>query len=773
MKNFTAILSLLLIAVMVFLSFYLVMPSSNEDQVVPADEFAVDRAMTPLLEMTKHPHYVGSEKHTEVRDFLISELKKLGLEPHIQEGFNYSPQSKILSKPQNIVARIPGNESGKALLLLSHYDSAAVASFGAADDASGVVTILEGVRAFLSTGKSPKNDIIILFSDSEELSLDGAQLFVQEHSWIKDVSLVMNFEARGTKGPSNMILETNQGNSELVKAFVAANPKYPVASSLMYSVYKLLPNDTDSTIFREMADIDSFFFAFIDGHYNYHTANDTYYNLDRNSLAHQGSYLLPLLHYFADADLTALKSEKDHVYFDFPGLKLVHYPFSWILPSVVLSFVLFLILIFYGTYKRTLKRRSIWIGFIPLLGSLIISVLIGFLGWEAILKFYPHYLEIQQGFTYNGHWYIAFFVSLSLWISFIFYRRFSKSHQVPSLFVAPLFLWFLINFLIAIYLKGAAFFIIPVFFGLISFFYVIRKNNVNLIFTTLLSIPGLFIFVPLIHSFPVGLGLDSLMISSGFTVLLFVLMLPVFGYYRNKRILALLSLMAGVFFFIKAHSQHNFSDTRPKPNSLIYYQNSDKNKAFWTTYDLSPDDWTKQYLSENPEPASEIIGLAAYSKYGRNYTYAIQTDSRDIEKSQIVLEQDTIYENQREITFTLIPKRQVNKIELYTSEEITFENLSFNNQEVSNSEATTYRGTDNPALVNYFRSGNDNLQIKIKVHPSDKVNFKVLEYSFDLMDNPNFGITHRPKAMIPKPFVLTDAVVVEHSFSVDSLTLKK
>src|SRR5690606_39288806 len=62
------------------------------------------------------------------------------------------------------------------------------------------------------------------------------------------------FEARGTSGPSYMLMEVNDGNSEMVKGFAKANPRYPVSNSLMYSIYKTLPNDTDLTVFRERSE---------------------------------------------------------------------------------------------------------------------------------------------------------------------------------------------------------------------------------------------------------------------------------------------------------------------------------------------------------------------------------------------------------------------------------------------------------------------------------------------------------------------------------------
>ncbi|MGO3182424.1 MAG: M20/M25/M40 family metallo-hydrolase [Aequorivita sp.] len=773
MKHLFAVLSLLLIIAVSFYSFYGLIPHYDADDSLAATEFSVDKAMTPLEEIAKAPHYLGSEAHEDVRKFLISELRKLGMEPHIQESFSLNPRSKTLNKPINIAARIKGSEDGKALLLLSHYDSALVPSFGASDDGTGLVTILESLRAYLASGKRPKNDIIVLFTDAEEIGLDGAKLFVNEHPWAKDVGLVLNFEARGTSGPSNMILETNGGNSKLVKDFKKANPDFPVASSLMYSVYKMLPNDTDSTIFREDGDIDSFFFAFIDSHFNYHTANDNMYHLDWNSLMHQGSYLLPLLHYFADADLSKLKSETDDVYLNFPLVKMISYPFSWILPMLILATLLFLVLIFYGIHKRKLIGKSIALGFAPLLLSLISCGLIGFFGWKLILVLYPQYTEIQQGFTYNGHWYIAFFVFLSLAITFAFYKRFTIKLNEASFYVAPLVLWLLVNLAVSVILKGAAFFIIPVFFGLLSFFVMLRQERPNLLAMTLLAVPAIFIFVPLIQFFPVGLGLKMLVISCVFTVLLFGLLWPVFGYYKMKGLLSTACLLLAVFFFITAHSKSDYSDERRKPNSLVYYQNTDTGKTYWLTYDNEIDEWTEQYLGENPEEASTVLDEASYNKYGTNFSFAAKAPLKNISDFEVILEEDTVVENLRQVKFVIVPKRKVNKIDLYSIENAAFTSLEFNGQKASVSDTTTkYRGTKNTALINYFVSQNDSLKVNLSVEKNTPLNFKVMEYSFDLMTNAKFEIAKRPDYTMPKPFVVTDAVMVKRTFSVDSLKIK-
>ncbi|WP_316928047.1 M20/M25/M40 family metallo-hydrolase [Gillisia marina] len=260
LKKLSPLLILILLSGIIWFLFYSSMPRAISETDMPPTEFSTTRAFKHVEAISKKPHFVGSPAHSIVRNYIVKTLQDLGLEVQTQEGYSLTDRG-MLTRPQNILARIPGSGDGKALLLMSHYDSAGHSSFGASDAGSGVATVLEGVRALLAEGDIPKNDIIILFTDAEELGLNGAELFVNEHPWAKEVGLALNFEARGSGGNSFMLLETNSGNSKLIEGFVKAHPEFPVTNSLAYSIYKMLPNDTDLTVLREQGNINGFNFA--------------------------------------------------------------------------------------------------------------------------------------------------------------------------------------------------------------------------------------------------------------------------------------------------------------------------------------------------------------------------------------------------------------------------------------------------------------------------------------------------------------------------------
>lgn len=756
-KNYTSLYSILVLVALLLGTFYVMMPQRYDTIEAPLSEFSTQRALVKVKELTTKPHYVGSQNHEVVANYLVKELRNLGLETSFQEGFTMTEKGTLVQS-KNILARIKGSANTKALLLLSHYDSAPHSfSYGASDDASGVATILESVRAFLHSKTKHKNDIIILFSDAEELGLNGAALFVTQHQWAKEVGLVLNFEARGSSGPSYMLMETNNGNAKMVDAFSEGKAAYPVSNSLMYSIYKMLPNDTDLTVFRESGKIQGFNFAFIDSHFNYHTMQDTYHHLDPTTLAHQGSYLFPLLKHFANADLTHLNSNEDQVYFSIP-FAFVHYPFSWILPMLILGFVLLFSFVFVSLGKQLLRMDEIIRGFVPLFSALFISGSLTYVLWKLLLGFYPQYNDILQGFTYNGHDYIYGFVCLTLSICFFIYRNEAKRNSEMSQMIAPLVLWLLINIGIFFKLKGAGFLIIPVLSSTLMLVYYVFTQKSNVVLNIILAIPSLWIIAPFIQMFPIGLGLKILVGSAVLTVLTFTLLLPIFGSFTQKKLWATIFFLLFIGWFVKAHQSSGYVYGKAKPNSLVYLLNGDTNQANWATYDTNLDEWTKGYLGENPKEAKLLNTNKLYSKYGSEFTFMAEAPLKNIAKPTIEFVTDSVVGNQRFLKIVITPNRKVNRYDIFSNS--TIKNLKANGVQSIELKSNIITKNSNK-ILSYYVVNNIPLTLEFVIDSTQKLDLNLVESSFDLMTNPLFSMAKRRDWMIPTPFVLTDAVILK------------
>ncbi|MDF4220983.1 M28 family peptidase [Maribacter sp. M208] len=753
MKKTPTLLTLLLIILATYWSFRVLLPQYNEGETVVETEFSTNRALKHVKEISKEPHGVGFPAHTTVRNYITAELQKLGLETSLQEGYTAGDWGN-LSKAENILARIKGSrESGKALLLLSHYDSNPHSSLGASDAGSGVATILEGVRAFLNTNATPKNDIIILISDAEELGLNGADLFVDKHEWLKDVGLVLNFEARGSGGPSYMLMETNRGNSKLISEFIAANPEFPVANSLAYSIYKMLPNDTDLTVFREDGDVEGFNFAFIDNHFDYHTQIDNYERLDRKTLAHQGSYLMPLLAHFSNADISNLKSFDDNVYFNVPFFKMVSYPFSWIMPMLGIAILVFIVLLISGFRKKVLNVKEILKGFIPVLFTLVVNGLVGFYSWQLLKWVYPAYNDMLHGFTYNGHAYIFAFTLFSLGTCFYAYYRF-RVIKTANLLVAPFIIWLIICTLVAVYLKGAAFFIIPLYSFLVAFYVHINQKNPDAFLLVFLGIPAVFIFAPFVQMFPVGLGLKMMVASTLLTTLIFFLLLPLVTKYRKKGALAFLSFLLFAGFMVSAHMHSGFTEDRPKPTSLLYVLDTDENTAKWATYEHKLSGWTSQYITEK-NTDSALSKKTISSKYGSNFTYTTTAPVKNIQKPTIEIQLDTVINSVRSVRLCITPNRPVNRLEVFTNE-VDILKADVNGIELSEHFLKNRYGG---RLITHYVSDKNYTDITLDLAEGSELELTVYEASNDLLKNGLFSVPPRREDQIPMPFVLNDAIL--------------
>ena len=373
--GWTALLSAVFIVGLSLAGVLLGGPPAPVPASAPPSEFSAERAMAHVEQIAQRPHPVGSPDHARVRDYVAGAIAHLGVKVEIQSTVVRRGTTTVrMARVENILARIGGTGSTGAVLLASHYDSVPAAP-GAADAGSGVAAILEAVRA-LKTAPPPRNDVILLLTDAEELGLLGAKAFVEQHPWAKDVRMVMNFEARGTQGPSWMF-ETSAGNGAVVAEWASLVPK-PAGSSLTYEVYKRLPNDTDFTEFRTLKTA-GLNFSFVGGWEHYHTPGDSVAALDRGSLQHHGETALRLARRFASIDLGSLRAP-DAVYFSLPLLDVApHYSTAWAVPFAVAVAVLFVIAV-----VRARRRREASIGGV-ILAAFIFAAFAGasgYLGWR-------------------------------------------------------------------------------------------------------------------------------------------------------------------------------------------------------------------------------------------------------------------------------------------------------------------------------------------------------------------------------------------------------
>ena len=322
--------------------------------------------MEHVRAIAQRPHPVGSADHDRVRDYLRAGFGKLGVDASLETGVgSYRGDS---SRVENIVARLPGTTNTRAVMLLAHYDSVRRAP-GAGDDGHAVAALLETLRA-LRAGPPLRNDVIFLITDGEELGMLGAELFSREHPWRREPGVVLNFEARGTSGPSTMF-ETSLGNAWLIATLRAAVPEAN-ATSFAFEVYRRMPNDTDLSVFKQ-AGLAGMNFAFIEHPEWYHSAHDDPEHLDQRSLQEQGRYALALTRQFGGRDYRLQPPAGDAVYFPTLLTSLIVYPGSWVKPFAWGTAVALLVAAWTGSRRRA---RGTWIAAplaIPLILQLVVA----------------------------------------------------------------------------------------------------------------------------------------------------------------------------------------------------------------------------------------------------------------------------------------------------------------------------------------------------------------------------------------------------------------
>ena len=302
---------------------------------VAGTAFSEEHAFATLSALLKEqrPHPSGSPENAVVRERILAELKAAGYATEVQAVFqcDTAPRFPGCTAVENIIAVHKGTGDGKAVLASAHYDSVPPGP-GVSDDGAGVAVVLELARGFAA--RTTRNDVIFLLTDGEETGLRGARAFADRHPLMRRVGIVVNFDARGASGAS-MMFETGPGNARLIELF-AHTVARPTASSVNYEVYKLLPNDTDFSVYRKLG-LSGFNFGFINSAALYHSVRDNLQYLDRRSLQHSGEHAFEVTGALADTDLATLSASSDASFFDVFGLFTVVWPAAINVPIALLA----------------------------------------------------------------------------------------------------------------------------------------------------------------------------------------------------------------------------------------------------------------------------------------------------------------------------------------------------------------------------------------------------------------------------------------------------
>jgi hypothetical protein len=620
-----------------------VVPSSQGDE-----EFSAERALIFLSVIAREPHSSGTAAHAQVRDYIYTYCQRMGLETELmdQTGMNVYSNSVRAGRTQNILARLKGTQSGKTILVMSHYDSQPNTP-GATDDGAGVAAMMEAIR-LLKNSQPLKNDVLFLFTDLEESGLFGAESFVSHYKNLEEIGLIVNFEARGNSGVS-FTFEVSKQNGWMMREFSKA-VKHSFANSFAYEIYKVMPNDTDFSDFRNTG-ITGFNTAFIDGYSYYHSMADRIENMDVRSLQHHGDILMQSLQHFGSISLENTKGE-DMIFFNPIGSVLWLYPLSWDLPLMILAFVLWIALVVIGYKKGRIKVGSLFSGLGLFFGFLVMSFLLVWGLMKIIIWIYPHYTNFYSFNFYNATDYFWVIAGAVMFCFILLFKKISAKDSHESVLIGSVFALLLIMVAIKITLNTGAYLLYYPLLVLMVVQLVLFLRNVTreshpilyglaqLIFIA----PAIFLWMPMAYVIFIAF---SLVLPFGSVVLFSFcapFLLSTLGLARSigKNSVFILPAVLMFFGFFMGHRHSGYDKRHPLQSELMYAADIDSNTAFWISMQRKLDEWNGKYFS-----SSEKEKFDEFYPGSENIFWKSKAPFQEMPRGKVEILVDSLKDNKR------------------------------------------------------------------------------------------------------------------------------
>ena len=543
---------------------------SNGPEIESDSDFASVVAVQLVKDILSEdvPHPAGSPANHRVKDRILEHLRSIGIKPHVQATWSCHPYLGRCSPIQNIVA-IVGADRASYIALMAHYDSVPT-SVGAADDGSGVATVLE-IGRLLRDRTGSENGLLLLITDAEEDGLLGAEAFFAQHPLASKVSAVINLEASGTTGRS-YLFRTTLANGLLMPSF-ARSVSYANGSSLYNEVFKHTRSDTDLSVPARygIAGLD---FAYVGERTHQHTINDSLANLDARSIQHQGENILNLTSALLDADLRN-PTDVQYLFNSTYGLWV-----QWPSELSRLLFLVCLVMLSLATWRMRAPMKTL------LRGSLIPLLVFGLVVLLFALSFIPiHFINGTTPFWPANDWAyrLVLFSSAALACLFIALRS-HRHNDSASLILGVWWFWGFLGLGCTILFPDAThLFLLPLLPAAValvsSAFLPARFTFATQLLTLIFVVP---VHLNLILELEEAQGYWFIVTTAIPFAFLGSTLVPFFQGESTKiaMILAAIALMLGV---IGATTTPIWTDHRPQTMVYQQFQNVDSNEA-WLRY---------------------------------------------------------------------------------------------------------------------------------------------------------------------------------------------
>jgi hypothetical protein len=548
----------------------------------PADVFSALRARAVLARILgdQSPHPTGSPANAAVRDRVVAEFARLGLDAQVRRRFVCGAAN--CADVDNIVARLPGASREHTVLLSAHYDSVA-AGPGAADDGAGVAALIEVARA-LQAGPPLPNDVLLLANDGEEIDLLGAEAFVREPEFA-DVATVVNLEARGTTGAS-LLIETQPGNAAIVAGVGRALAR-PGANSLDYEIYKALPNDTDFTVYRREGR-SGVNFAWARGAARYHTPRDDLAHLDDRSLQHHGDNLLGMARELAAAP-GDMKRPHDAVFFNLFGRTLVSWPVTWNPALLALGLIAWAVLVV--RLVRARQARALQVVLAALVGGLVLVIVV-IAGWGlhtllASLGAMPAAWTAQQSHLVDG------FAMLAVAVLALLARPMVRRFGAAAVAVASLVPFALIATAMVLATPGAGHMgLLPLLVGAVAGNLVPKRAA---LWSGLAAVVAAMLWFPYVAEIYDAIGDAGLPVGTLLLALVLLPLVPVLaGFGRGAPWLGGAAVLGTLAFATLAVRQPAFDAHVPRAVNLLYVGGGSPSRVYVDPYGDLPSGFARE-----------------------------------------------------------------------------------------------------------------------------------------------------------------------------------